>query len=166
MEGTSNYVIWKARISCLLDEHDLKTYVDSVKVVPADPDLLKKYKDEMAKARRVILRRVRDHVVCHIISKDIAWQMWEALAMLYEGSSEQRKMYLEQKMRSTKMQKGERIDPFLKKLQEIRDSLAVVGSTPQPTEMVKLALNSVLEEWQVFVQSILGRARLPKWEGI
>lgn len=41
-EGASNYVIWKVRISCLLDEHDLKTYVDSVVVVPADSDPLKK----------------------------------------------------------------------------------------------------------------------------
>ncbi len=38
LEGASNYVIWKARISFLLDEHDLKTYVDSVVVVPMDPD--------------------------------------------------------------------------------------------------------------------------------
>ena len=29
--------------------------------------------------------------------------------------------------------------------------------------MVRLALNSVSEEWQVFVQSILGRATLPNW---
>lgn len=92
--------------------------------------------------------------------------MWEALTMLYKGSSEQQKMYLKQKMRSTQMQKGECIDPFLTKLQEIRDSLAVVGSTPQPTNMVGLTLNFVSEEWKVFVQSILGRERLPDWEGM
>eukprot|EP00253_Pinus_taeda_P032495 PITA_32495 len=100
LEGASNYIIWKARISCLLDEHNLKTYVDSVVVVPTDLDPLKKYKAKMAKAKRLILDRVRDHVVCHIVDKDTARQMWEALAMLYR-SFEQRKMYLEQKMRST-----------------------------------------------------------------
>ena len=30
LDGASNYVIWKARISCLLVEHDLKAYVNSV----------------------------------------------------------------------------------------------------------------------------------------
>ena len=84
LEGASNYVIWKARISCLLDEHDLKTYVDSVVVVPADPDPLKKYKGEMEKDKRLILDGVRDHVVCHIVDKDTGQQMWEALATLYE----------------------------------------------------------------------------------
>jgi len=34
LDGASNYVIWKARFSCLLDEHDLKAYVDSVVTVP------------------------------------------------------------------------------------------------------------------------------------
>jgi len=32
--------------------------------------------------------------------------------------------------------------------------------------MVRLALNSISEEWQVFVQSILSRAALPEWEGM
>jgi len=64
------------------------------------------------------------------------------------------------------MQKGERIDPFLTKLQETQDELAVVGSTPQGSEMVRLALNSVSEEWKIFVQSILGREALPDWDSM
>ena len=69
-------------------------------------------------------------------------------------------------MRSVRMQKGERIDPFLSKLQEVRDQLTIVGSSPQPTEMVKLALSLVSKEWQVLVQSIVGREKLPDWEGM
>jgi len=49
------------------------------------------------------------------------------------------------------MQKGEHIDPFLTRLQDIRDQLFAVGSMPQPTELVRFALNNVFEEWQVFV---------------
>ena len=41
LDGASNYVIWKARMSFLLEEHALKTYVDSVIVVPADANPLK-----------------------------------------------------------------------------------------------------------------------------
>jgi len=51
LDGASNFVIWKARISCLLDEHNLKIYVDSVVAIPTDPDALKKYKGEMEKAK-------------------------------------------------------------------------------------------------------------------
>jgi len=62
------------------------------------------------------------------------------------------------------MQKGERVDPFLTKLQETQDELSVAGSTPQDFELVRLALNFVSGEWQVFVQSIVGRATLPNWD--
>ena len=144
-------MIWKARISCLLDEHDLKTYVDSVVVVPADADPLKKYKAEMAKAKRLILDGVRDHVVCHIAGKGTTKEMWDALATLYQGSSEQRKMYLKKKLRSAQMQKGEHVDPFFTKLKETYDEFFVAGHTPQDSKLVRLALNSVSYEWQVFI---------------
>ena len=44
--------------------------------------------------------------------------------------------------------------------------MATVGATPQATEMVRLALNSVSEDYQVFVQSILGRENLSGWEAM
>ena len=37
-------------------------------------------------------------------------------------------------------------------------------STPQPTAMVSIALNGVSDEWKAFIQSILGREKLPSWE--
>ena len=38
LECASNYVIWKTRILAVLEEYDLKAYVKSVMVVPADND--------------------------------------------------------------------------------------------------------------------------------
>eukprot|EP00253_Pinus_taeda_P036160 PITA_36160 len=138
-DGASNYVIWTARMSFLLDKHALKTYVNNLVAKPADLDPLKKYKAKMAKAKRMILDGVKDHAVCHVASRGTTKEMWDALATLYQGSSEQRKMYLEQKLRSAQMQKGEHVDPFLTKLKETH-------------------------EWQVFVQSILDNATLPNWD--
>jgi len=146
LDGASNYVIWKANLSFFLDEHALKTYVDSVVAVLANPDPLKKYRSEMAKSKRMILDGVKDHVVCHVASRGNAKEMWDALATLYQGSSKQRKMYLEQKLRSAQMLKEERVDPFLTKLKETRDELSAAGHTPPGSELVRLALNSVLDE--------------------
>ena len=101
LDGASNYVIWKARMSCLMDEHFLMIYIDRVVVEPANLDPLKKYKGEMVKAKRMILDGVKDHEVCHISGKGTSKEMWNAFSMLYHGFSEQQKMYLEQKMRST-----------------------------------------------------------------
>ena len=130
LEGASNYVIWQARIKCLLDEPDLKAFIDGVVVLPVDADPLKAYKKNMAKAKRLILDRVRDHVVCHITCKGMAKEMCDALDTLYQGSSEQLKMYFQEKIWSMRMYKGEHINPFLAKLQETKDQLAAAGSTP------------------------------------
>ena len=58
------------------------------------------------------------------------------------------------------MQKGEEIDPFLIRLQGIRDQLASVGATPDVGLMVRTTLNVVTKDWETFVQGILGRAAL------
>ena len=73
-------------------------------------------------------------------------------------------MYLEQTLRSAQMQKEERVDSFLAKLQETRGEFSAMGHTPQDSELVRLALNSISDEWKVFVQSILGRVALPNWD--
>lgn len=86
-------------MSFLLDEYGLKTYIDVVAMVPQDEDQQKEYKKKMAGAKRLILDGVKDHVVSHIASKDIAKQMWNALSTLYQGTSKQQKMYLEEKLR-------------------------------------------------------------------
>ena len=86
-------------------------------------------------------------MVSHLQGKDTAREMWEALFSLYEGSSEQRKMYLEQKLQWTLMQKGEGVNLYLQRLQDTIDQLPAMGSTPQPTAMVRIALNGVSDEW-------------------
>ncbi len=62
------------------------------------------------------------------------------------------------------MQKGEQINTFLSRLKEIRDQLTSIGATPDQELMVRTAINAVSEDWEVFVQSILGRSNLPNWE--
>jgi len=82
---------------------------------------------------------------------------------MYQGGSVQRRMLLENQMRMFQMMKGEEIDPFLFRLQAIRDQLIGMGANPDEGLLVRTALNVVSKEWETFVQSILGRAALPSW---
>lgn len=100
----------------MLDEYDLKAYVDNVVAVPQGVDQLKEYRKEMAKVKRLILDGVRDHIVSHTSRKGTAKEMWDALDQLYQNASEQWKMFMQEKLRSIKMQKGEGIDPFLTRI--------------------------------------------------
>ena len=42
--------------------------------------------------------------------------------------------------------------------------MTAIGATPDQELMVRTALNVVSEDWEVFVQSILGRGTLPPWD--
>jgi len=90
----------------------------AISVDPTDND---KYEEAMARAKSIILDGVKDHVVPHITENDRANEMWEALKKLYQHTSMQRRMLLENQLRSYQMQKGEQFDPFLGQLKEIRD---------------------------------------------
>ena len=118
----------------------------------------------MANAKCMILDGVKDHVVPHIAKKNTANEMWQTVTTLYQGSFVQRNMLLENQLRLYQMQKGEEIDHFLFRLQGIRDQLTSMGSTPGPEFMVRTTLNAVSQHWEMFVQSILGKATLPSWE--
>eukprot|EP00253_Pinus_taeda_P015619 PITA_15619 len=102
----------------------------------------------MMREKRLILDGAQDHIVSHIASQGMAKEMWDTLSTLYQCTSKQRKMYSKENLRCTRMQNRERIDPYLTRIQEIWDQLSIVGATPQATELVQLALNSLSEKWQ------------------
>lgn len=91
-------------------------------------------------------------------------ELCDTLTTLYQGTSIKRKMLLKNQLQLYQMQKGEQINHFLSRLQGIRDQLTSIGATPDQELMVRTTLNAVFEEWETFVQRILGRANLPDWE--
>ena len=61
---------------------------------------------------------------------------------------------------------GGDMEHFLSRLQSIRDQLTAMGAKVEDDVMVRTALNAVTDEWETFVQSILGRADLPDWDNL
>ena len=85
LEGASNYVIWKSRIEFLHDEHDLKALIDNAVAEPLDAAHLRQFKKNMARAKRLILDGVKDHIVPHIAAKNTARELWVGLEKIYQG---------------------------------------------------------------------------------
>ena len=123
LDRASNFVIWKARILAILDKHNIKDYALKTVAIPVNTVANEKYEEAEAKAKCMILNKVKEHVIPHIAEKNTIREMWEALTTLYQGSSMQQKVMLENQLRSYQMQKGEEIDLFLLKLQGIRTIL-------------------------------------------
>ena len=112
----------------------------------------------------IILDGVKDHIVPHLSGKKTALEMWKALESLYRCKNENWKMVLEERMRSTRMAKGEGVVPYLTRLTQIRDEFGVVGSKTEDEELVRIALNGFFKPWDTFVKGVVARENLPNWQ--
>ena len=164
LDGASNFGVWKARISLLLEENGIKDYATSVVPVPTDATQLATYRKDDAKARRIILDGVKDHIVPHITELDTAKKMWDAILNLYQNATTNRKLILREKLKNTRMNQGEDVTSYLTRLRLVKDELAAVGDSPSDDELVRIALNGFTKQWSVFVQVFSGQDTLPSWD--
>ena len=72
-------------------------------------------------------------------------------------------MVLQERMRNTKMAKGEGVVPYLTRLTQIRDELGAVGSKTEHEELVGIALNGFSKSRDTFVKGVVAREKLSGW---
>jgi hypothetical protein len=164
LDGISNYLQWKVRMSAILRENKIWSFVSTIVVVPStDPIALDLHEVKEAKAQRLILDGVKDHLIPHLAEKKTTKEMWDALKNLYEAKNENRKMALKDKLHDTKMGKGESVSSYLTRVAQVKDELAAVGEVISDSELVRIALKGFTKEWEVFVKCVVGREHLPDW---
>jgi len=127
LDGSSNYIAWKDRMEVVLEDNGLKDFID--KEVPKSTNVtqLVKWMKCVARARRIILEGVRDHIISSLHGNETLFAMWKTLKYLYQNSNDQRKLALKDKLHKIKCEKGDTISMFLNKLTTCKDELASVG---------------------------------------
>ena len=70
-------------------------------------------------------------------------------------------MVLQERIRNTKMTKGEGVVPYLMRLAQIMDELGAVGSKTNDEELIRRALNGFSKLWDTFVKDVVAREKLP-----
>ena len=128
LDGISNYLQWKVQMSVVLKENKIWNYVSYVVVAPAaDPIALDLHEVKEAKAQRIILDGVKDHLIPHLAEKKTAQEMWDALKNLFEADNENQKMSLNAKMHDTNIGKEESVSYYLTRVAQVKYELATVG---------------------------------------
>ena len=82
LDGHVNFSAWKERIKCVFEESEVWDIVEKQPTIPTDVTLLAEFKKLNAKAKRLILDGIRDHIIPHVRGKDYAHEMWAALISL------------------------------------------------------------------------------------
>jgi len=63
LDGSSNYIAWKDHMEALLEDNGLKDFIDQGVPKPTNATELAEWKKCVARARRILLDGVRDHIV-------------------------------------------------------------------------------------------------------
>ena len=129
-------------MEAVLEDKDLKDFIDQEVPKPAIANATKlaEWKKCVARARRIILEGVQDHIVLSLHGKETLFSMWKTLKDLYQNNNDQRKLALKDKLRKIKCEKGDTISTYLNKLTTSRNELESVGITTTDDDMVSLAL--------------------------
>jgi len=72
LEGASNFIPWKARVTLILMENGLWDFGNTIVTPPMDPKDLAIYEQKDVKARGIILNVVNDHFNSPPIEEDIS----------------------------------------------------------------------------------------------
>jgi replicative DNA helicase len=123
----------------LLEENDIKEYVEMVILDPKDVQELATHKKREVKAKRV-----KDHLLPHIFEKKTTKDMYDALVGLYQSGNTSRKLTLRHQLRSIEMSSLDTIANYLTRITQIRDHLLAIGEVIVDTELVNVALNGFL----------------------
>jgi hypothetical protein len=128
LDGISNYLQWKVRLSVVLKDTNIYNYVNSVVAAPAtNPIALDSHEFKEVKAQRIILNGVKDHFIPHLAEKKTSKEMWDALKNLFKAKNKNRKMALKAKLHDTEMGKEESVSSYLTQVAQVKDELVVAG---------------------------------------
>eukprot|EP00253_Pinus_taeda_P010761 PITA_10761 len=129
LDGSSNYIAWKDCMEAVLEYNGLKEFIDQEVPKPATANATKlaEWKKCVARARRILLEGVRDHIVSSLHGKETSFSMWKTLKDLHQNNNNHRKLELKDKLQKIKCEKGDTISTYLNKLTTYRDELGSVG---------------------------------------
>ena len=95
----------------VLEDNVLKEFIDTGILEPNQVDVAQHeaWRKNVAKARRILLEGVRDHIVWSLHGKETPYAMWKALTDLFQSISDHRKLALKDKLGKIKMENGDTI---------------------------------------------------------
>ena len=87
LEGVDNFREWKYRISLVLKENELDTYINEEVPVPEGDEDKSLHKKNLVKAKNIIVDSIKDHLITQVSSLNTPKEMFDSLTKLFEGKN-------------------------------------------------------------------------------
>ena len=85
LEGADNFRAWKYRISLVLEENELNSYIHEE--VPEGAEAKALHKKKLVMEKRIIADSIKDHLIPKVSSLKKPKAMFDALTKLFEGKN-------------------------------------------------------------------------------
>ena len=85
LEENLNYISWKDRMDTVVEDNGWKEFIEKYVLKPnvADVGNLDAWQKKVAKARRILLQGVRNHIFSSLHGKSTPYVMWKDLKDLF-----------------------------------------------------------------------------------
>ena len=87
LEGADNFRAWKYRISLVLEENELDSYINEEVPVPKGDEAKALQKKKLVMAKRIIADSIKDHLIPQVSSLKTPKAMFDALTKFFEGKN-------------------------------------------------------------------------------
>ena len=103
LEGDDNFRAWKYRISLVLEENELDSFINEEVPIPEGDEAKALQKKKPVMAKRIIADSIKDHLIPQVSSLNTPKAMLDALTKLFEGKNINQKMTLMNQLKSVKI---------------------------------------------------------------
>lgn len=127
LEGIKNWNVWKFQTMVLLRGQNLINVVEGKDVKGQGSEEQKTWETQDAKAQTMLVTRMTEEVMLHILSCTTAAEMWRKLTSIFEQKSETSIHIIQQRFFQYKYEEGMEMSVFLSKIQELQNQLKQMG---------------------------------------
>ena len=100
IEGPDNFRAWKYRISLVLEENELDSYINEEVLVLERDEAKTLHKKKLVMAKRIIFYSIKYHLITQVSSLKTPKEMFDSLTKLFEGKNINWKMTLRNQLKN------------------------------------------------------------------
>ena len=125
----SDYHAWKMSLDLTLEEQDVMDYVQGkINEPPSNAPAATKTKYKKGEVKAKIIRDpIHKHLVAYISELGTSKEMYDKLVSMFKASNANEILFLKNKLKNIKMDKGESIQSYFMRLTEIKNDLLAIG---------------------------------------
>lgn len=153
LEGPRNWNIWKFQTTVVLRGNGWLDIVEGRCMKPEEAAEKTKWEASDAKAQTLLVTRMSEEAMLHIITCTSSAEMWKKLQSVYEQKTETNIHIIQQRFFQYKYEQGVDMSVFLSKIQEMQNQLKQMGENVSDRFVITKVLMSLPDEYKHFVSA-------------